>query len=101
MAIRKSKEENFAVKGNAEEWLTKAEQALLKGGFTNIRTIEILNQITGDYKKLTVWGEIIITLLPDADNLKINTKSTANVDNIFALFSSPNQKILDEFKSNL
>ena len=30
MAIRKSKEETFSVKGNTEEWLTKAEQALHK-----------------------------------------------------------------------
>lgn len=31
MAVRKSKEETFSVKGNTEEWLTKAEQALHKG----------------------------------------------------------------------
>jgi hypothetical protein len=49
---------------------------------------------------LTVWGEIIVTLSPEADNVKINAKSTANADNIFALFSSPNQKILDQFKNN-
>lgn len=100
MAVRKSKEETFSVKGNAEEWLTKAEQALHKGGFANVKTNKLLNQITGDYKKLTVWGEIIVTLLPEADNVKINAKSTANVDNIFALSSSPNQKILDQFKNN-
>ena len=100
MAIRKSKEETFSVKGNTKEWLTKAEQALHKGGFANVKTNKLLNQITGDYKKLSVWGEIIVTLLPEADNVKINAKSTANVDNIFALFSSPNQKILDQFKNN-
>lgn len=41
-----------------------------------------------------------MTLSPDADNVKINAKSTANDDNIFALFSRPNQKILDQFKNN-
>lgn len=100
MAVRKSKEETFSVKGNAEEWLTKAEQALHKGGFANVKTNKLLNQLTGDYKKLTVWGEIIVTLLPEGENIKINAKSTANADNIFALFSSPNQKILDQFKNN-
>jgi len=100
MAIRKSREETFSVKGNTEEWLTKAEQALYKGGFANVKTNKLLNQLTGDYKKLTVWGEIIVTLLPEGGNIKINAKSTANADNIFALFSSPNQKILDQFKNN-
>ena len=100
MAIRKSKEETFSVKGNTEEWLTKAEQALYKGGFANVKTNKLLNQITADYKKWTVWGEIIVTLLPDRENVKINAKSTANVDNIFALLSSPNQKILNQFKNN-
>jgi hypothetical protein len=100
MAIRKSIEENFSVKGNTEEWLTKAEQALHKGGFTNVKTNKLLNQLTGDYKKLTIWGEIIVTLLPEGENIKIHAKSTANTDNIFALFSSPNQKILDQFKNN-
>ena len=100
MAVRKSKEETFSVKGNTEEWLMKAEQALQKGGFANVKTNKLLNQITGDYKKLTVWGQIIVTLLPEADNVKINAKSTANTDNIYALFRSPNQKILDQFKNN-
>jgi len=100
MAIRKSKEETFSVKGNIAEWLTKAEEALNKGGFTTIKTNKILNQITGNYKKLTVLGEIIVTLFPEGDNVKINAKSTANADNVFALFSSPNQVILDHFKNN-
>lgn len=50
---------------------------------------------------MSTWGEIIITLLEDGDNIKINAKSTANTDNLFALFSSPNQKILDQFKNNI
>jgi hypothetical protein len=100
MAIRKSKEETFSVKGSPEAWLIKAEQALYKGGFTNVKTNKLLNQLTGDYKKVAVWGEIIVTLLPEGDNVKINAKSTANADNVFALFSSPNQKIIDQFKNN-
>jgi len=101
MAIRKSKEEFFSVLGNTEEWLLKSEKALYKGGFTNVKISRLLNQITGEYKKLTVWGEIIVTLHPDTDQIKISAKSTANADNIFALFSSPNQKILNQFKSNI
>lgn len=69
MAVRKSKEETFSVKGDTEKWLTKAEQALHKGGFANIKTNKPLNQITGDYKKLSVWSEIIVTLLPEVGNV--------------------------------
>ena len=101
MAVRKSKEETFSVKGNQEEWLKKAEQALLRGEFTNVKTNKIINQITGDYKKLTVWGQIIVTISPEGGNVNIKAAATANADNVFALFSSPNQKILDQFKNNL
>lgn len=98
MAIRKSKEEFYTVKGNKEEWVTKAEHALQKGGFTNVKVIKQLNQLTADYKKLTIWGEIMVTILEENQSIKIFVKATANTDNIFALFSSPNQKILDQFK---
>lgn len=100
MALRKSKEESFTVKGNLAELLANVEQAFNMGGFANIKTNKLLNQITGDYKKLTTWGELVVTLLPEAENIKINAKSTANTDNLFALFSSPNQKILNQFKNN-
>lgn len=102
MAIRKSKEETFLVKGNVEEWLIKVNKALHKGNFTNIKANQSLYQLTADYKKMTVWGEIIITLLAEREEqTRINAKSTANSDNIFALFSSPNQKIINQFKSNI
>lgn len=101
MAVRKSKEEFFSVKGNINEWVSKVENALKNGGFSNVKGNNILNQVTADYKKMSTWGEIIITLLEEGDNIKINAKSTANTDNLFALFSSPNQKILDQFKNNI
>nr|WP_315141486.1 hypothetical protein [uncultured Flavobacterium sp.] len=101
MAVRKSKEESFSVSGNSDQWFTKTENALTKGGFTNIKANKLLNQITGDYKKVTVWGEISVTLFPKNEQIEINVKSTANTDNIFAMFSSPTQKILDQFKNNI
>jgi hypothetical protein len=39
--------------------------------------------------------------LPEKEKVKINAKSTANIDNIFALLTSPNQKILDQFINNI
>ena len=101
MAVRKSKEENFEVKGTIEEWKSKVMNSLEKGEFTSIKNNDTLNQITANYKKLTVWGEITITLLENSDKIKISAVSTANSDNIFALFNSPNKIILDNFKNNL
>jgi hypothetical protein len=100
MAVRKSKEETFSVKGDIDEWMKKGEKALQNGGFSNVKKNKLFNQLTADYKKMTVVGDIIVTLIPEENNIKINTKSTANVDNIFALFNSPNQKILDQFKNS-
>lgn len=101
MAIRKSKEENFEVNGTLEDLKSKVEIALTKGEFTSININNALNQITANYKKLTVWGEISITLIENNKRVKINVVSTANTDNVFALFNSPNKVILDNFKNNL
>lgn len=101
MAIRKSKEENFEVNGTLEDLKLQVENALKKGEFTSINTNNVLSQITANYKKLTIWGEISITLTENNGKVKIMAISTANSDNIFALFTSPNKVILDNFKNNL
>lgn len=51
MALQKSEEENFLMKGSIKAWLTKADQSLHKGNFTNIRTNQFHSQLTADYKK--------------------------------------------------
>jgi len=99
MAIRISKEETFSVQGNVDEIRSRIVKALMAGGFTRINEYSSLNHVTANYKKFTVWGEIKISLIHENDIVKVNAVSTANVDNIFALFSSPNQKILDQFKN--
>jgi hypothetical protein len=101
MGIRKSTEETFVVSGTREEWLKKTQEALTEQGFTKIKASDTLFQIEANYKKLTVWGNIILTLIPEGGDTKINAKATANVDNIFALFKSPGQTILSAFKSGL
>lgn len=101
MAVRKSKEENFEIQGSISENLEKCKNALEKGEFSKINVNQTISQITADYKKFSVWGEIKITLLDNADKTKVNVTSTANSDNIFALFNSPNDKILSQFKNNL
>ncbi len=50
---------------------------------------------------MTVVGKIEIVLSEKEKGIEINVKTTANSDNIFALFSSPNDKIMNAFKENL
>ncbi len=104
MGIRKSMEEQIRVDGNRDIWLDKVQQALEVSQFTNISCNKTLYQVNADYKKLTVWGEISITLI-SVDTAKeqtdIHIKATANVDNIYALFKSPIKTIIEAFKTGL
>ena len=100
MAIRKSKNQKFQTKLNVEEALIKCEDALNKGGFKTIKVNKSLRQLNADYKKFTVRGEIEITLFEVNNETEIHLKSSANADNIFALFSSPNGKIMKAFTTN-
>ena len=88
MAIRKSKTQKFQTKLNAEEALIKCEDALNNGGFKAVKVNKSLRQLNADYKKFTVYGEIEITNFEVNNETEIHLKSTANTDNIFALFSS-------------
>jgi hypothetical protein len=101
MAIRKSIEENIQIQCAKNEIFLKIEDALKKGKFQNITKNEFTNQIGAKYQKLTIWGEIIISIIENGNSFMLNIKSKANVDNIFALFTSPNQKIINNFKQNL
>jgi hypothetical protein len=101
MAIRKSKEESNSVRGSLEEVQKKCKSALELGGFTSIKNNAMIGQLTANYKKFAVWGEIAVTLKPKDGSVGIHVKSTSNADNIFALFSSSNQKIINQFKNNL
>ena len=101
MAVRKSKEQKFQVKGELDELREKCLNALNSGGFKKIEGNSFLNQLSAKYSKATVVGKIEITLVEKEKGVEINVKSTANSDNIFALFSSPNDKIMNAFSSNL
>jgi hypothetical protein len=101
MAIRKAVEEAFVVAGPRDLWLARVTASLRAGGFGNVAESVTLYQVQGTYRKPLAWGEILVTLLPDGDNTKVLAKATANVDNIWALFSSPTKRILATFKSNL
>ena len=101
MAIRKSLQEELVLSGSREAWMEKCSAALEASGFKNVTKNGPLFQIAANYKKFTVWGEILITLTPSGSDTKVAATSTANVDNIFALFKSPNKAILSAFKEGL
>jgi hypothetical protein len=102
MAIRKSKEEAFVIDGDRELWLQRCQMALEQGGFSDIKVSAALWQLQAQYRKLTIWGSIDITLLPVSEGqTNITVAVTSNVDNIYALFRSPGRKILEAFKEGL
>ena len=87
--------------GTREDWLPKCTRALELGGFSKVTTNSVIHQIEATYKTLTTWGTIQITLMPAGGDTKITAVSTANVDDAFALFKSPNKTILSKFKEGL
>jgi hypothetical protein len=100
MAIRKSAEETLVIGGPRNEVFRRCERALKSQAFTEVTTNATLYQIQRQLHKLTVWGEILITLLPaDGENTTIAIRGTAGVDNVWALFASPTKKILETFKA--
>lgn len=102
MAIRKSREETLVVDGPRWEWLQRCRDALARGGFSKIETEEQLGQLHAAYRKVSVWGSLDITLLPDGDaRTQLQLVASGNVDNIYALFRSPSKRILEAFKSGL
>ncbi len=92
MAIRENKQETIICKSTVDEWLTKLERPLEAGNFTKykITVNKSMSQSTVNLKKLTVWGDIIVTLVQDGENVKIIIYSGTKADNIFTIFHDPN-----------
>lgn len=103
MAIRKSVEETLVVAGERDEWLTRCAKGLMAAGFKDVQTSTVLGQVAGSYKKFPTSGELTITVVPGAQpgHTQLTLRSTAAVDNIYALFASPNKKILATAKAGL
>jgi hypothetical protein len=102
MPVRKSVEETLVVDGPRAEWVEKSRAALEAQGFGKVEANATLGQVTATYRKLTVAGELVVTLTPEGDEAtRIVARATAGVDNVFALFSSPGQRIINQFKAGL
>jgi hypothetical protein len=75
---------------------------MVRAGFKDVQTDSNLFQVRGRYRKPTAWGDLEVTLRPGPDGTtELHMRSTGNMDNIFALFKSPNQRILEEFQAQL
>lgn len=94
-------EEVIVVSGAREAWMVKCVAALESSGFTNVTRNTLLYQIEANYKKFMTWGDVRITLTPSGLDTRMALVSTANVDNIYALFKSPNAVILAAFKAGI
>ena len=101
MAIRGSKKETFKIKGDLQQVKIIILQSLQIAGFKKVQDNNFLNEITASYSSFTVVGNIRITLYEQPGVVQIDAEATANVDNIYTLFSSPTQKILDKFKESI
>ena len=100
MAIRKSKENSLQFNGLLEDAKIKCRAALEAGGFKKIENNDSLNQLNAKFNNFFVVGSIDIGLANTEHGVTVSLKSTANADNIFALFSSPNDKIMKSFTDN-
>ncbi len=101
MERKKYYKEEFFLKKKINEAIKICENALKTGNFTKINKNKATNQLTANYKKWTVWGEITISFLPNKGGTKVTLDAWAYVDNMYALKESPGQKIFKKFKEGL
>lgn len=100
--VQKSMEERVVVVGSRESWLTQFSERLVQiPGFKAVTVDPALFQVAAKYKKGTVWGDLLATFTPGSDGTEVALRSSAHVDNIYALFSSPNRKLLEASKQAL
>ena len=102
MAIQKSKVETFQVLGSRQDWLSKCEKALHNAGFKSVLVNSELSLLSAKISTLTLSGSIKIFISEsDSGFINLRAESSANIDNIYALFRSPNNKILEMFSKNI
>ena len=99
MAIRKKYEDSLIVGGSPEENLEKALQSLQKAGFKKVRREGSLLRLKGEWKPLvgTLYGDILLSMSPQGANTQIDIVISAAVDNAYALFNSPGERIKTKF----
>jgi hypothetical protein len=100
MPVTWKHEETLRVEGTCAEWFEQCLRALAEGRFGNIREDDESFIIDADYKGFTIHGDIRLLLTQERDQVAIEIRISAAVDNIWAL-RDPLQRILGAFKENL
>jgi hypothetical protein len=99
--VRKSLDETVVINGDRRQLLERCRAAMDAGGFSKVTVNDALFQISGRYRKATTVGALTVTLRPAPGGTELAMRATGNVDNVFALFRGPSQRILQAFKSHL
>lgn len=102
MGIRRTRDESYEIEAAKDVVYERCVAALRHGGFSVINENRLISQVTASYHKITCWGEIEVTVkAKDERTTIVSTHTSACVDNIYALFRSPVEKISKIFKSAL
>lgn len=99
MAIKKKYEDQITVGGTQTDNLELGIKSLEVAGFKKVRRESPLFRIAGDWKPLigTLYGEITVDFQQQGSNTLVSITIVANVDNAYALVSSPGERIKAKF----
>ena len=84
------------VEGDMPTWFDKLTACLPTLGFNDIVVNRQLSCVTASYRRMTLWATVRIVLRPMNGQIELTVYSTANVDNVYALFKNPNKRIFSK-----
>ncbi len=101
MPVNKIRHEVIRARGKCDDWFDACVDALKRGRFGNLRADDESYIIDADYKGLTIHGDIRLLITEERDVVEIEVLITAAVDNIYAAFRDPLQRIWNAFRQQL
>jgi hypothetical protein len=101
MPLTKNHEQTIRTGGTCADWFALCVAALERGRFSRIRADDESFIIDADYRGFTVDGSIRLLLTQDRDDVEIEIRIIAAVDNVWAYFRPPLDRILRAFVTNL
>ena len=101
MPLTKNHEQTIRVQGQCADWFAICVGALERGRFTRIRADHESFIVDADYRGMTVDGSIRVLLMPVRDEVEIEIRIIAAVDNVYAYFIPPLERILRAFTGYL
>ncbi len=105
MGVRKTVVETLVVEGTPEQWLERSRRAMEATGFHKV-IVDAHGILRGELRQRPFasvwWGTLAVGAAAEGEaGTRLTMKGTANVNNIFAAFQSPGQKVIDTFKAGL